>query len=74
MGGVSPGKGGKMHLELPVFDTVKEVYSTVDDEQCISAWYSMMLGYCITAETICFVCEYVLYCFRQRMPQVLRQR
>ena len=26
MGGVSPGKGGKMHLELPVFDSVKEVY------------------------------------------------
>ena len=25
VGGVSPGKGGKTHLELPVFDTVKEV-------------------------------------------------
>lgn len=25
VGGVSPGKGGKTHLELPVFNTVKEV-------------------------------------------------
>ena len=25
VGGVSPGKGGKTHLGLPVFDTVKEV-------------------------------------------------
>ena len=25
MGGVSPGKGGKTHLELPVFNSVKEV-------------------------------------------------
>ena len=25
VGGVSPGKGGKMHLGLPVFDSVKEV-------------------------------------------------
>ena len=28
VGGVSPGKGGKTHLNLPVFNTVKEV-STV---------------------------------------------
>ena len=27
VGGVSPGKGGKTHLELPVFDSVKEVCS-----------------------------------------------
>jgi len=25
VGGVSPGKGGKTHLNLPVFNTVKEV-------------------------------------------------
>jgi len=25
VGGVSPGKGGKTHLGLPVFDTVKDV-------------------------------------------------
>lgn len=25
VGGVSPGKGGKVHLDLPVFNTVKEV-------------------------------------------------
>ena len=34
MGGVSPGKGGKTHLELPVFDTVKEVCSTRIDSVC----------------------------------------
>lgn len=27
VGGVSPGKGGKTHLELPVFNSVKEVSS-----------------------------------------------
>jgi succinyl-CoA synthetase alpha subunit len=26
VGGVTPGKGGQMHLSLPVFDTVKEAY------------------------------------------------
>ena len=25
VGGVSPGKGGKEHLGLPIFDSVKEV-------------------------------------------------
>jgi succinyl-CoA synthetase alpha subunit len=25
VGGVSPGKGGSTHLELPVFNTVREV-------------------------------------------------
>ena len=27
VGGTTPGKGGQMHLGLPVFDTVKEVGS-----------------------------------------------
>ena len=27
MGGVTPGKGGQIHLDLPVFDTVKEAVS-----------------------------------------------
>lgn len=27
VGGTTPGKGGKMHLGLPVFNTVKEVIS-----------------------------------------------
>ena len=26
VGGVSPGKGGKTHLNLPVFNSVKEVW------------------------------------------------
>jgi len=29
VGGVSPGKGGKAHLGLPVFNTVREVNNTV---------------------------------------------
>ena len=27
VGGVTPGKGGSLHLNLPVFDTVKEAIS-----------------------------------------------
>ncbi len=27
VGGVSPGKGGQKHLDLPVFNSVKEVYA-----------------------------------------------
>ena len=26
VGGVSPGKGGKTHLGLPVFNSVRDVY------------------------------------------------
>ncbi len=28
VGGVTPGKGGQKHLELPVFDTVKEAVTS----------------------------------------------
>src|SRR5215213_9118469 len=28
VGGVTPGKGGSKHLDLPVFDTVEEAVST----------------------------------------------
>jgi succinyl-CoA synthetase alpha subunit len=30
VGGVSPGKGGKSHLNLPVFNTVKEVSMSIN--------------------------------------------
>ena len=30
MGGVTPGKGGQTHLDLPVFDTVKDAISTTE--------------------------------------------
>lgn len=29
VGGVSPGKGGKTHLNLPIFNSVKEVHIIV---------------------------------------------
>jgi succinyl-CoA synthetase alpha subunit len=36
VGGVTPGKGGQLHLELPVFNTVREaVESTGADVSCI---------------------------------------
>ena len=36
VGGVSPGKGGKTHLGLPVFNTVKEV-------RLVPSWYSISI-------------------------------
>src|ERR1700694_717478 len=37
VGGVSPGKGGSFHLNLPVFDTVAEARNKTDaDESVIS--------------------------------------
>lgn len=57
MGGVSPGKGGKLHLELPVFDTVKEVHPTGDSRQNIQ--YG--IGHRIAAKIIYFyVCMYCI--------------
>lgn len=35
VGGVSPGKGGKTHLELPVFDTVKEAKDATGAEASV---------------------------------------
>jgi succinyl-CoA synthetase alpha subunit len=36
VGGVTPGKGGQVHLELPVFNTVREAVDTTDaDVSCI---------------------------------------
>lgn len=35
VGGVTPGKGGSMHLQRPVFDTVKEAVQATDAEASI---------------------------------------
>ena len=35
VGGVTPGKGGQIHLELPVFNTVKEAVSKTEAEATI---------------------------------------
>jgi len=35
VGGVTPGKGGSLHLNLPVFDTVKEAISETDADATV---------------------------------------
>ena len=35
VGGVTPGKGGQRHLDLPVFDTVREVVAETGAEESI---------------------------------------
>lgn len=37
MGGVSPGKGGQIHLDLPVFNTVREVCILFPDTAALTA-------------------------------------
>ena len=35
VGGVTPGKGGSLHLNLPVFDFVKEAISETDADATV---------------------------------------
>lgn len=35
VGGVTPGKGGQMHLDLPVFDTVKQAVEATDADASV---------------------------------------
>ena len=35
VGGVTPGKGGSLHLNLPVFDSVKEAISETDADATV---------------------------------------
>ena len=35
VGGVTPGKGGQMHLEKPVFNTVKEAVEKINADTSI---------------------------------------
>lgn len=39
VGGVSPGKGGKSHLDLPVFNSVKEVSIGILTKSFVSFTY-----------------------------------
>lgn len=41
VGGVSPGKGGKEHLGLPVFNSVKEVSKRGNINRLINNFYNM---------------------------------
>lgn len=56
VGGVSPGKGGKTHIGLPVFNSVKEVFTTSH-----SSWKLPICGIYITFALISL--------FRQKRAQ-----
>lgn len=42
LGGVSPGKGGKTHLDLPVFNTVKEVTIMINLKFDVTVFYILI--------------------------------
>lgn len=42
LGGVSPGKGGKTHLDLPVFNTVNEVTIIIDFKFDVTVFYILI--------------------------------
>lgn len=57
VGGVSPGKGGKTHLGLPIFDSVKEV--------C----YTKLCNNCLNNKIIIFLYKYFIKLYRLEKKQ-----